>query len=358
MVWSYMRDYPHGYLIGVVFHLWKRWINWKSSIRIMKQQQHEINEHLMQMIPPHEIHRLVRPSTTEKCKCKALEWRNWLQFYDIPCLTRILHDYALQHFALIVKSIFTLLRTNITEEKLRKTKHDLLLFVYTYEILYGERFVTFNVHIVKYLVKCVKQCGPLWSGSTFPFESAIYFLKWCVHGLKGMYEQMSKDTLKENVLQSLKSELVESRTVLEYCNSLYSRQEVSSFCRTDGVVLIGKDSLEPTLPLYEDKADFTFNRCIFLNMAIHTKNYDLEHKSNNNVFHLENEQFVQVLNLTHYDKEAYAGITNFKIVDVILPEKVEDRDNNLPLIDDIKVLYIICMKQNIVHILNLYKLKT
>ena len=100
---------------------------------------------------------------------------------------------------------------------------------------------------------------------------------------------MSKDTLKENVLQSLKSELVESRTVLEYCNSLYSRQEVSSFCRTDGVVLIGKDSLEPTLPLYEDKADFTFNRCIFLNMAIHTKNYDLEHKSNNNVFHLENE---------------------------------------------------------------------
>ena len=156
MVWSYMRDYPHGYLIGVVFHLWKRWINWKSSIRIMKQQQHEINEHLMQMIPPHEIHRLVRPSTTEKCKCKALEWRNWLQFYDIPCLTRILHDYALQHFALIVKSIFTLLRTNITEEKLRKTKHDLLLFVYTYEILYGERFVTFNVHIVKYLVKCVK----------------------------------------------------------------------------------------------------------------------------------------------------------------------------------------------------------
>lgn len=218
-----MRDYLHGDLIGLVLHLWKTWINSKSPRRLTKQQQYEINERLIAMTPPHEIHKLVRPLTTEKFKFKASEWRSWLLFYAIPCLSGILDGYALQHFALFVKSIFTLLQTNITEKELRETEHDLLQFVYIFEILYGDRFVTLNVHTVKHLVQCVRCCGPLWSGSTFPFGNAIYFLKWPVHGPIGVYEQMSKNTLQANIYQSLVSELVESPTVLEYCNSLFSR---------------------------------------------------------------------------------------------------------------------------------------
>ena len=109
------------------------------------------------------------------------------------------------------------------------------------------------------------------SGSTLPFENAIYILQWRAHGLKRVHEQMAKNILQEIMLPTFLSVLVKSPAVFEYCNSLYSRQEVSSFCRTDDV-LIGKGTFDSTFPSYGDKAVFTFNRCIFLNIVIHTKN--------------------------------------------------------------------------------------
>ena len=129
MVWSFSRDYLHADQIGVVLHLWSQWTKPGSPVRLSNKQQTEVNERLMRMTPPQEVHRLVRPLTTERCKWKASEWRSWLLFYAIPCLRGILDDYALQHLCLYVNSIYTLLKTNTTEEDLQKAQYDLMEFL-------------------------------------------------------------------------------------------------------------------------------------------------------------------------------------------------------------------------------------
>ena len=71
MVWSFSRDYLHADLIGLVLHLWSQWTKPGSPVRLSNKQQTEVNERLMRMTPPQEVHRLVRPLTTERCKWKA-----------------------------------------------------------------------------------------------------------------------------------------------------------------------------------------------------------------------------------------------------------------------------------------------
>lgn len=44
-------------------------------------------------------------------------------------------------------------------------------FVYRVEDLYGKAAMTFNVHQLLHLPQSVQQLGPLWSHSTFVFES-------------------------------------------------------------------------------------------------------------------------------------------------------------------------------------------
>ena len=59
----------------------------------------------------------------------------------------------------------------------------------------------------------------------------VYYLKECVNGPKGVYDQMANKTLQKNVYQSLVTELVESPNILMFCNSLFARNKVASFRR-------------------------------------------------------------------------------------------------------------------------------
>lgn len=65
----------------------------------------------------------------------------------------------------------------ISPEELKTCEQNLLKFVDEYEILYGVPCMTFNVHLVEHLVESVRNSGPLWETSAFPFENNIFILK-------------------------------------------------------------------------------------------------------------------------------------------------------------------------------------
>ena len=55
----------------------------------------------------------------------------------------------------------------------------------------GKQFQTFNVHQLLHLPEVVKDLGPLWSNSCFPFEDYNGDLRELFHGTKNVDGQVS-----------------------------------------------------------------------------------------------------------------------------------------------------------------------
>ena len=85
----------------------------------------------------------------------------------------------------------------IDEEKLVRADMVLTSFYQQFEVLYGKNNCTLNIH-VSHLTQYVKQLGPLWAYSCFPFEDMNGTLIKLVHGTGDVRVQIlwSIQTLK------------------------------------------------------------------------------------------------------------------------------------------------------------------
>lgn len=61
---------------------------------------------------------------------------------------------------------------------------------YFLTVLSGKQFQTFNVHQLLHLPETVKDLGPLWSNSCFPFEDYNGDLRELFHGTKNVDGQV------------------------------------------------------------------------------------------------------------------------------------------------------------------------
>ncbi|CAN8004612.1 unnamed protein product, partial [Ixodes hexagonus] len=72
---------------------------------------------------------------------------------------------------LLAECIFLLLKDAVTPDDVTRSCDLATEFVVKMQTLYGERFMTFNVHQMLHLPKsCVHMLGPLWAHSSFVFE--------------------------------------------------------------------------------------------------------------------------------------------------------------------------------------------
>ena len=72
---------------------------------------------------------------------------------------------------LLVEAVYIMLQNEITITQLDHADRLLHIFVAKTEALYGKEAMTFNVHQLLHLAASVRDWGPLWSHSGFPFES-------------------------------------------------------------------------------------------------------------------------------------------------------------------------------------------
>lgn len=185
-------DYMHGVLLGVQKHLLTMWFsptlsNEKFSISKLVRK---IDKRLAHIQPTTNIKRLPRSISEHLKYWKASELLSFLLFYGLPTLYGILPDSYFTHYTFFVHAIYLLLKDSISEENLKEANDALRNFCKSFSNLYGDRYCTMNVHQLLHLTENVKDLGPLYTHSCFPFEDKNGFILKLIHGTQFIDSQI------------------------------------------------------------------------------------------------------------------------------------------------------------------------
>lgn len=102
---------------------------------------------------------------------KGTELRQFLLYISSAILENVLHEEYYEHFILLHCVIRILSCDNITDDMYIFCQEVLETYVTMCEHLYGERYVSYNVHGLLHIVDDVKKLGCLESFSAFTYEN-------------------------------------------------------------------------------------------------------------------------------------------------------------------------------------------
>lgn len=123
-----------------------------------------------------------------------------LLYYLPVCLPGSVPNVYVEHIRLLSAAIYTLLKTNISKEEIDNTEKMLDRFVKQHQDLYGKESMVMVIHLLKHLCESVRQLGPMWCHSAFPFERNNGCLLKTVNGTTDVLYQMStKYALKKSL---------------------------------------------------------------------------------------------------------------------------------------------------------------
>lgn len=178
LVNGFCIDYMHCVLLGIMRKLLDLWLNTENASQpffITKKKQIELNRRILRIKPTSEITRKPR-SLDHRKELKANEFRSLLLYYLRYCLADLLQIRYINHFQLLSSAIYILLKEQISNDDISIAEARLREFADQFEMLYGNHNVTMNLHLIRHIANSVRHLGPLWSQSTFSFETNNGFL--------------------------------------------------------------------------------------------------------------------------------------------------------------------------------------
>lgn len=184
-------DYMHCVLLGVTKRLLTLWFSKDNANEPFSFFRHtdEVNRRLAKLKPPLFITRAPRPLSELKY-WKASEYKSFLLYYGPVILVDILNNSYYSHFLLLSEGIYILLKQSIKMDELKHAENLLEQFVMTFATLYKARYLTLNFHLLLHFPENVKQLGPIWGYSCFPFEDGNGFLMKLVKGTQHVHSQL------------------------------------------------------------------------------------------------------------------------------------------------------------------------
>ena len=133
-------------------------------------------------------------------------------------------------------SIYSLMGKAISQMTLLHCELALCKFVALIPSLYGEEYLSFNVHLLTHLTASVDRWGPLWATSAFFFEDANDKLLTFFNGTRGVCNQVFKSFIGANHLLSLAD-----RYAKDVHLSLLDK--IAGICRSQKAQKLAKDCL-------------------------------------------------------------------------------------------------------------------
>ena len=136
MINSFVPDYMHAVILGVVKLLFQLWFSSKNHDKpfYIGLKLNQFTERLLRCKPPKEVTRTPQPLDEHY---KASEWKNLLIYYSVPCLKGLLPTKYLNHWYLFTYSMTIFLKDIITDEEFISAENALDKFVKDFESLYG-----------------------------------------------------------------------------------------------------------------------------------------------------------------------------------------------------------------------------
>jgi hypothetical protein len=100
----------------------------------------------------------------------AEQWKNWINLFSIPCLTGKLDKRLLNIWKKFCMASIILSQRVITVHDVSRADNLLNEFSEEIEIIFGEEFITPNIHLHGHLASCILDFGPIYSFWLFSFE--------------------------------------------------------------------------------------------------------------------------------------------------------------------------------------------
>ena len=186
-------DYMHGVLLGVVRKLLTLWFDSSHSKEpySLSKCVNLIDKRLCSIKPPNFVTRLPRSIKNHLKYWKANECRSWLFYYSPVVLHGIMEKEYFEHYLLLVEAIHLLTLTSIAPSMIDDSFKKIVNFCCMFEVLYGQSSMVSNVHNLLHLPSNVRDLGPLWVYSCFPFEDFNGKLVRLFHGTQSPELQIS-----------------------------------------------------------------------------------------------------------------------------------------------------------------------
>lgn len=341
-IWGFPPEYMHGILIGVIKQLWLFWTKKSCKFYVNKDLVAIVEKRLLAIRPTNEFYRL--PTTLGKRSIwKAADWLFWLIWFSLPCLRGLLDIEVYKSYALLVKSVHTLLSRNISEEQLVQCEADLKQFVQDCEKFYGKEFMTFNVHLLTHLCTSVRKGGPLPGFSAFAFESLMGLLKQFTMGPNGVIQQIGDRVLEKNEFHA-RIATEKQRSSTHFCNSVLSNENyVINHIRTKDNAIIPRDCTSDHRNIY--------NRCIFKGTPLHSLEYSRPERTDNTFVRLTDQSIAQIQHFSIINGGCYATI---KIIQTKIVVICGVRLNHISYIssymDETKIIPITNVQKKLIHV--------
>lgn len=256
-------DYLHSVCQGVIKLFIGLWTDSKNSTEpwyLDDQKRSLLNQRLLEMRPPYEVTRTSRP-IEDIAKWKASEFRAFALYY-FPALEGLLPKDFYQHFLYLVYGLQVLLQENVSLKLVKETDLVFRHFVKQAAVLYGEKHMRFNMHLLTHLSQSVVNWGCLWATSTFIPEWFNGQLVALINGTQCVAEQMVNSFRLRNVIRaeavSILSRFILPRNVVTLLQDLLNipvhvdEEEEGCFQVTPcGIKLLGRPKKRKTNLDYE-----------------------------------------------------------------------------------------------------------
>lgn len=210
VVWSFSVEYMHLVLLGATKRYSNYLFNSKYSTKtcyVAPRRRVALNKIILAIKPTSAIARKPR-SINQRSYFKASEYRSFLLYYLPIVLPGFVPNEYVKHIRLLSAAVYTLLKENISFEEIKNVEEMLKSFVKEHQNLFGKENMVMVIHMLEHAAESVRQLGPMWAHSAFPFErNNGRLLKW-VNGTSDVIHQIStKYALSQTVHEEKKADL-------------------------------------------------------------------------------------------------------------------------------------------------------
>jgi hypothetical protein len=178
MVSNFPIDYMHSVCLGVVRKLLHMWLKGPLKTRLGGQSVTILSERLCNLrnSVPCEFNRKPR-SVNEVDRWKATEFRQLILYTGPVCLQGLLPSELYDNYMLLSLGVYILLNGNFNVQFIDYAETILKQFVEHSGCLYGQEFLSYNVHVTVHLANEVRQYGSLDNVAAFVFENFLGKIK-------------------------------------------------------------------------------------------------------------------------------------------------------------------------------------